>query len=428
VTSSSVRVGILGCGNVGAALVELLVERADAIAASTGVRLELTRVAVRSTAKERGYPIPDGVLTNDAEAVVGDPDVDVVVEVIGGIEPARGLILQALKAGKPVITANKELLANVGAELFEAAATAGVDLLFEASVGGGIPLIRPLRESLAGERITRLMGIVNGTTNYILTRMSEEGASYSDALAEAQSLGFAERDPTADVEGFDAGAKAAILATIAFGQRVVAGDVYREGISGVTAADIAFAARMGYVVKLLAIAERVGDEVAVRVHPTMLPSNHPLASVRESFNAVFIEGEAVGELMLYGRGAGGMPTASAVLGDLIDAAHNLRAGGAGRTTPMDRAAIHAVDEICSQYYLSLEVADRPGVARDVFGVTADHDVSIVSMEQEGLGDEARLVLITHKVPERAIQATLADLRELDAVDRIGTLLRVVGQE
>jgi homoserine dehydrogenase len=428
VTSNSVRVGILGCGNVGAALVELLLEKGDQIAAGTGMRLELAHVAVRSTAKERGVTVPDGILTIDAEAVVNDPEVDVVVEVIGGIEPARSLILQALKAGKPVITANKELLANVGAELFEAAATAGVDLLFEASVGGGIPLIRPLRESLAGERITRLMGIVNGTTNYILTRMTEAGASYSDALAEAQSLGFAERDPTADVEGFDAGAKAAILATIAFGQKVVAGDVYREGISGVTAADIAFAARMGYVVKLLAIAERVGEEIAVRVHPTMLPTTHPLASVRESFNAVFIEGEAVGELMLYGRGAGGMPTASAVLGDLIDASHNLRSGGSGRTTPMGRATIHPVDEICSQYYLSLEVADRPGVARDVFGVTADHDVSIVSMEQEGLGDEARLVLITHKVPERAIQATLADLRELDAVDRIGTLLRVVGQE
>ncbi len=427
-TDPPVRVGVLGCGNVGGALVELLLTQADEIAARTGVRLELTRVAVRSTARKRDVAIPDGLVTNDAEGVVVDPDVDVVVEVIGGIEPARSLILQALKAGKPVVTANKELLANVGSELFEAAATAGIDLLFEASVGGGIPLIRPLRESLAGERITRLMGIVNGTTNYILTRMTEAGATYADALAEAQSLGFAERDPTADVEGFDAGAKAAILASIAFGVRVVAGDVYREGISGVTAADIAFAGRMGYVVKLLAIAERVDDEVAVRVHPTMIPTTHPLAAVRESFNAVFIEGEAVGELMLYGRGAGGMPSASAVLGDLIDASHNLRSGRIGRTTTMERAVIHPVDEISSQYYLSLEVKDQPGVARDVFGVTADHDVSIVSMEQEGLGEEARLILITHKVAERAIQATLADLRELDAVDRVGTLLRVVGQE
>ena len=427
-TNETVRVGLLGCGNVGAGLVRLLTRDPEQLAARSGVRLELAKVAVRSLARERGVALPDHVLTTDAESVVNDPDVDVVVEVIGGIEPARGLILAALKSGKPVVTANKELLANVGAELFEAAAAAGVDLLFEASVGGAIPLIRPLRESLAGERITRVLGIVNGTTNFILTRMSEAGTAYADALAEAQSLGFAERDPTADVEGFDAGAKAAILATIAFGVRVVAGDVYREGISGVTAADIAFAARMGYVVKLVAIAERVGEEVAVRVHPTMIPSTHPLAAVRESFNAVFIEGEAVGELMLYGRGAGGLPTASAVLGDLIDASHNLRAGGSGRTTPMERAIIHPVDEICSQYYLSLEVADRPGVARDVFAVVATHGVSIRAMEQEGLGDEARLILITHLAPERAVQATLADLRELDAVDRIGTLLRVVGQE
>ncbi|MBW3555955.1 MAG: homoserine dehydrogenase [Actinobacteria bacterium] len=422
------RVGLLGCGNVGAGLVRLLTDDPEELAARSGVRLELVRVAVRSLARERRVTLPEDVVTTDAEAVVTDPDVDVVVEVIGGIEPARGLVLAALKAGKPVVTANKELLANVGAELFEAAAAAGVDLLFEASVGGGIPLIRPLRESLAGERITRVLGIVNGTTNYILTRMTEAGAAYADALAEAQSLGYAERDPTADVEGFDAGAKAAILATIAFGVRVVAGDVYREGISGVTAADIAYAARMGYVVKLLAIAERVGDEVAVRVHPTMLPVTHPLAAVRESFNAVFIEGEAVGELMLYGRGAGGLPTASAVLGDLIDASHNLRAGGSGRTTPRERARIHPVDEICSQYYLSLEVADRPGVARDIFAVLATHNVSIRAMEQEGLGEEARLILITHLAPERAIQATLADLRDLEVVDRIGTLLRVIGEE
>ncbi|HEV7887838.1 MAG TPA: homoserine dehydrogenase, partial [Acidimicrobiales bacterium] len=302
------RVGVLGCGNVGSALVQLLADEGQAIAERTGVSLEVTRVAVRSTARERNVALPDGCLTSDAEAVATDPDVDVVVEVIGGIEPARSLILDALKSGKPVVTANKELLANVGAELVDAAAAAGVDLLYEASVGGGIPLIRPLRESLAGERINRVMGIVNGTTNYILTRMSEGGASYSDALAEAQTLGYAERDPTADVEGFDAAAKCAILAGIAFGVKVVAGDVYREGISGLTSADIAYADRLGYVIKLLAIAEQAEGEVAVRVHPAMIPKTHPLAAVRESFNAVFIEGEAVGELMLYGRGAGGMPT------------------------------------------------------------------------------------------------------------------------
>jgi homoserine dehydrogenase len=428
VTTAPVRVGLLGCSNVGAALAQLLLDQADDIAERTGVRLELARVAVRDLTKERTVKLPDGLLTDDTASVIKDPDVDVIVEVMGGIEPARTFILDALTAGKPVVTANKALLANVGPELFEAAVANGVDLLFEASVGGGIPLLRSLRESLAGDRINRMMGIVNGTTNYILTKMSEEGASYGDALAEAQALGFAELDPTADVEGFDAAAKAAILATIGFGQRVVAADVHREGISSVTAADIAFAARMGYVVKLLAIAERVGNEVAVRVHPTMVPTTHPLAAVRESFNAVFIEGEAVGDLMLYGRGAGGMPSASAVLGDVVDAAHNLRAGAAGRTTIPAPAVIHPIADTSSQYYLSLEVADRPGVLATVAGVFGEHGVSIRSMEQEGLGDEARLIFITHTALEKDMQSTLSALRDLDAVDRVGTLLRVVGQE
>jgi homoserine dehydrogenase len=423
-----VRVAVLGCSNVGSALVQLLLDESEAIAERTGVKLELVRVAVRDVTKERPVKLPDGLLTDQTVSLVVDPDVDVIVEVMGTVEPARGFILDALRAGKPVVSANKELLANVGPELFEAAVAANVDLLFEASVGGGIPLLRPLRESLAGDRVDRMMGIVNGTTNYILTRMTEAGASFGDALAEAQALGFAELDPTADVEGFDAAAKAAILATVGFGQRVVAGDVHREGISSVTAADIAFAARLGYVVKLLAIAERVGDEIAVRVHPTMVPTTHPLAAVRESFNAVFVEGAAVGELMLYGRGAGGMPSASAVLGDLVDAAHNLRTGAAGRTTVPERATIHPIADTSSQFYLSLEVADRPGVLAAVAGIFGEHGVSIRSMEQEGLGDEARLIFITHTALERAMQSTLDSLRDLDAVDRVGTLLRVVGQE
>ncbi|MGI9119465.1 MAG: homoserine dehydrogenase, partial [Acidimicrobiales bacterium] len=299
--SSVVRLGLLGCGNVGSALVGLIGEQADTIEARTGLRLEVARVAVRNRVKARSVALDDGCLTHDVDGVVHDPDIDLVVELIGGIEPARTLVLDALKAGKPVVTANKELMANVGTELFAAAEGAGVDLLFEAAVAGAVPVIRPLRESLAGTRIRRITGIVNGTTNYILTRMSEEGATYADALAEAQSLGYAERDPTADVEGFDAGAKAAILATIAFGASVVAGDVYHEGISGVTPADIAFAHRLGYEIKLLAVSEQGDDgRVAVRVHPAMVPNGHPLASVRGSFNAVFIEGDAVGELMLYG--------------------------------------------------------------------------------------------------------------------------------
>ncbi|MDP9073995.1 MAG: homoserine dehydrogenase, partial [Actinomycetota bacterium] len=309
-----IRVGLLGCGHVGAALARLLLDDGDAIESRTGLHLELAAVAVRTLSRERAVELPAGVLTNDAHAVVNDPGIDVVVEVIGGIEPARGLILQALKGAKPVVTANKELLANVASELFEAASASGVDLLFEAAVCGGIPLIRPLRESLAGERIRRIMGIVNGTTNYVLTKM-EAGADYHEALAEAQRLGYAERDPTADVDGYDAAAKAAILASVAFGSRVVAGDVYREGIADITVDDINFARSLGYVIKLLAVIEETAPgQVAVRVHPAMIPATHPLASVRDSFNAVFIEGDAVGELMFLGRGAGGMPTASAVLG------------------------------------------------------------------------------------------------------------------
>ena len=430
-TPEPVRIGLLGCGNVGAALVELIWTRSDDISARTGLALEVARVAVRSTTKERSVTLPEGVLTHDAAGVVTDPDIDVVVEVIGGIEPARELTLDAIKAGKPVITANKELLANVGAELFAAADGAGVDLLFEAAVAGGIPVIRPLRESLAGERINRVMGIVNGTTNYILTRMTEAGASYADALADAQSLGYAERDPTADVEGYDAAAKAAIIASIAFGVRVVAGDVTNEGIAHITRADIDYAAKMGYVIKLLAIAEREdgpnGGEVGVRVHPAMVPAEHPLASVRDSFNAVFVEGAAVGELMFYGRGAGGFPTAAVVLGDLIDAAVNRARGSHASIGVLGKARIRPIDEVETAYYLNVDVFDRPGVLAAVAGVFGAHGVSIRSMEQEGLGDEARLVFITHRAREAALRATVRDLHQLDAVDRITSVLRVIGE-
>ncbi len=432
--TSSLRVGLLGCGNVGGALVRLLVDEGGRIAARTGLELDLAAVAVRSQSREREVPVPAGTLTIDAASVVADPNVDVVVEVIGGIEPARTLILTALKSGKPVITANKELLANCGDELFEAAASSGVDLLFEAAVAGGIPLIRPLRESLAGESIRRVMSIVNGTTNFILTRMSEEGASYHDALAEAQSLGYAERDPTADVEGFDAAAKAAILANVAFGARVVAGDVYREGIAGITESDIAMADRLGYAVKLLAVVEHdeggagQAESVAVRVHPAMIPVTHPLASVRDSFNAVFVEGGAVGDLMFLGRGAGGMPTASAVLGDLLDAAHNLTTGGAGRTVALRRVAIRPIDDLRSAYYIALEVADRPGVLHAVSGILGQHQVSIRLMEQESMGGPggARLVFVTHPAYERDVQACLGELRHLDVVHSLGGILRVIG--
>jgi homoserine dehydrogenase len=426
--ATTIRLGVLGCGNVGSALIGLIADHGDAVEARTGLRLDVARVAVHSIDKRRAVDLAPGVVTDDAEAVVTDPSIDVVVEVMGGIEPARGLILAALDAKKPVVTANKELLAGMGPELFGAALRSGVDLLFEAAVAGGIPLIRPLRESLAGDRLRRIMGIVNGTTNFMLTRMAEAGQTFEEALAEAQSLGYAERDPTADVDGHDAAAKAAILATVAFGAQVAAGDVYREGISGITPEDISMAHRLGFAVKLLAIVEAVEGELAVRVHPAMVPLDHPLASVRESFNAVFVEGEAVGELMFYGRGAGGRPTASAVLGDVIDAAANLRQGRVTGIPALVPARMRPIDELRSAYYVTIDVLDRPGVLEQVAGVTARHGVSIWKMEQLGLGDEARLVLLTHTAAERAMQATLDDLRRLDVVDRVGTLLRVAASE
>ena len=425
--SNVVRIGVLGCGNVGSAFVQLVESQADVIETRTGVRLKVVKVAVRNVSKDRGLTFADGVLVRDAHSVVDDASVDLVVELIGGIEPARELISTALGKGKPVVTGNKELLANVGHELWALSDTSGADLLFEAAVAGGIPLVRALRESLRGEPVTRVMGIVNGTTNFILTKMAEDGAEYSVALTEAQRLGFAERDPTADVEGFDAGAKAAIIASIAFGTKVVAGDVYHEGISGITAADIEIAKRLGYVVKLLAIAERQGDAVAVRVHPAMVPVTHPLASVRDSFNAVFVEGDAVGSLMFYGRGAGGFPTASAVLGDVIDAAVNLRKGTHGTIGSFGRAPVVPIDETSSQYLVGLDVQDKPGVLHSITGVFAKNGVSIRAAEQEGIDSDARLVFITHVAREADVQACLREFRDLDVVRRTSGLLRVIGE-
>ena len=426
-TPRTVRIGVLGCGNVGAPFVQLVERQADVIEARTGVRLEVVKVAVRNVSKDREVRLGDGVLVRDARAVVEDPGVDLVVELIGGIEPARELILAAIGLGKPVVTGNKELLANVGHELWSRSDDEGVDLLFEAAVAGGIPLVRALRESLRGEPVRRVIGIVNGTTNYILTKMTEEGADYTAALAEAQRLGYAERDPTADVEGFDAGAKAAIIASIAFGARVVAGDVYHEGISGITAADIAVARRLGYVVKLLAIAEQDEKSVSVRVHPAMVPVSHPLASVRESYNAVFVEGDAVGSLMFYGRGAGGYPTASAVLGDVIDAAVNLGKGTHGTIGSFARTQVSPIDETSSQYLVGLEVEDKPGVLHAITGVFAQHGVSIRAAEQEGTDSDARLVFITHSAREADVQACLREFRNLPVVRRTSGLLRVIGE-
>ncbi len=425
-TAHVVRIGVIGHGTVGAAFVKLVKQQADTIAARSGVRLEIARVAVRNTASHAGSLVAD-VLTQDADFVVSDPTVDLVVELMGGIDEARGLILKALASGKPVVTANKALIATHGAELFAAADKSGIDLLFEAAVCGGIPLIRPLRESLRGEPIKRVLGIVNGTTNYILTKMSEDGASYADALAGAQQLGYAEADPTADVEGLDAAAKISIIASIAFGANVVAGDVYSEGITKITAADIAIAHRLGYAVKLLAIAEleKTSGSVSVRVHPAMVPHHHPLASVRDAFNAVVVDGEASGSLMFYGRGAGGDPTASSVLGDVIDAAINLNKGAHATLGVLTKVKLLPMAQNSCEYLIPLEVADKPGVLHAVTGIFANNNVSIGAAEQDGIGSGARLVFLTHMASEAAVQACIAQLRNLDVVMHVGALLRVI---
>jgi homoserine dehydrogenase len=428
--TSSVRVALLGCGNVGGALAQLLLTRQDDIAARTGIRLELVAIAVADANRTRPAVIPGELFETDAAALVARQDVDVVVELIGGLHPAQDLIEAALRAGKPVVTANKAVLAVSGAELADLADARGVDLLYEAAVAGAIPIVRTLRESLAGEQIVRVMGIVNGTTNFILTRMEEDGVDFADALAEAQRLGLAERDPTADVEGHDAAAKAAILAALAFGSDVVDGDVHREGISGISAVDVAYANRLGYSVKLLAVAELVdgGPELSVRVHPAMVPKAHPLASVRGAFNAVFVEGAVSGELMLYGRGAGGEPTASAVLGDLVDAARNLRAGAPAPAPKRTSITVRPQHELRSAFYLSMDVTEGLGVLAAVAKVFGDHKVSIRAMEQVGWDDEARLIFLTHKAREGDLLGTIDELRLLRAVDRVGGVLRVIGEE
>lgn len=427
--SESVRIGLLGCGNVGAAFVNLVNERANAIAERTGIQLSITKVAVRDAKANRGTSLPADAFVTDVNSVVEDPNVDLIVEVMGGVSPAREAITAALGKGKPVVTANKALLAETGAEMFAVADATGVDLLFEAAVAGGIPFIRPLRESLRGEPIGRVMGIVNGTTNFILSKMTEEGADYADVLREAQRLGFAEADPTADVEAFDAASKCAIIASIAFAADVRAVDVHREGITSIGSADIAIARRLGYVIKLLAIAERTegSNQLSVRVHPAMVPVTHPLASVRDAYNAVFVEGAAVGSLMFYGRGAGGDPTASAVLGDVIDAAVNLKKGTHAMLGSFVRPAFTPIDDTTSEYLLSLEVLDQPGVLHAITGVFAKNGVSIRAAEQVGIGESARLVFITHSAREASVQQCLREFGSLGVVKRSDGFIRVVGQ-
>ena len=419
------KVALLGCGTVGSEVVRLMQSRGDDLAARVGAPLELVGIAVRRLGKRRDLDVDESLFTTDAAGLVARDDVDVVVEVIGGIEPARSLLCTALKAGKAVVTANKALLAEDGATLFAAAAEGGADLYFEASTAGAIPILRPLRESLAGDDVSRVMGIVNGTTNFILTRMHEQGMGFSEALDEATALGYAEADPTADVDGFDAAAKAAILAHLAFHTRVTAADVHREGITEVTAADVASAKQMGCVVKLLAIAQRDQRGVSVRVHPAMIPATHPLASVREAFNAVFVEAASAGELMFYGRGAGGGPTASAVLGDLVAVGRNALSGarGPGEST-YAALPVLPMDDVVTRYHISLDVADKPGVLAEVARTFSDHDVSIRTVRQEGHGEDAFLVVVTHTARDADLRAVVEELRGLDSVREVASVMRV----
>jgi len=448
----ALRVALLGCGVVGTEVVRLLREQADDLTARVGAPLELAGIAVRRMDRAREGVDP-ALLTTDAQGLVTGEDVDIVIEVIGGIEPARTLMLAAMKAGKSVITANKALLAEDGETLFAAAREFGADLYYEASVAGAIPLLRPLRESLVGDHVHRVLGIVNGTTNYILDQMDSHDAGFNEALEEAQALGYAEADPTADVEGFDAAAKAAILAQLAFHTHVTAADVHREGITEVTAADVAGAKAMDSVVKLLAICERVpGDGVAgervpsegggpggpgarngrgvsVRVYPAMIPRSHPLASVREAYNAVFVEAESAGSLMFYGAGAGGAPTASAILGDLVAVARNLVGGTPGPVeVTYAQLPVLPMGETTTRYYIQLDVADRSGVLATVAELFARHDVSIQAVRQVGFGDDAQLVVVTHRAPDAALAATVESLRGMDDVREVASVMRVEGDE
>lgn len=423
-----IRVGLLGCGVVGSATARVLLSGDPDLAARSGRPLELAKVAVQTISKPRGVELGQDLLTTDPWEVVSDPAIDIVVEVIGGTDLAHDLVLGSLKAGKHVVTANKELIAAYGQEVLDAAATAGVDILFEGAVAGGIPIIRPMKESLAGDKVRRVMGIVNGTTNFILTRMSETGESFTEALAEAGRLGYTELDPSADIEGYDAASKLAILASLAFNARVIASDVHREGISRITSNDIAAAHDLGYEMKLLAVAEQQNGAVSARVHTAMVPKTHPLASVRDVYNAVFVEAELAGELMFFGRGAGGGPTSSAVVGDIVEIARNIVTGGRspGCTCYHDNARILPWDDVPVRYYVVLKVDDRPGVLSAVAGVFARHDVSIASVRQEGSGDEATLVMITHTATEGAHQATFAELRDIAEVEGIESTIRVEG--
>jgi homoserine dehydrogenase len=428
-----IRIALLGAGSVGSQVARLLIENRDELAQRVGADLELVGIAVRNLDSARNGHLPKELLTLDAEALI--KAADIVIELIGGIEPAKSYITLALNSGADVITANKALIAAHGTELFDLAEQLGAQLYFEAAVGGAIPIIRPLRESLAGDKVNKVMGIVNGTTNFILDRMASTGASFEDALAEAQQLGYAEADPTADIEGFDAASKAAILASLAFHTEMPVESVYREGISQVTALQIETAREAGYAVKLLAICERVPaadgqpEGIVARVHPTLIPDDHPLAAVRGAYNAVFIEAESAGRLMFYGAGAGGPETASAVLGDLVGAAKRHLAGGPGIADSVHaNLDILPVQAISTRFQITLQVNDLPGVLASVATVFAQHGVSVETVDQNAAGENtgALLTIMTHEAGEGELEAVVEDLRGNAAVQKVNSVIRVEG--
>lgn len=421
-----VRIGMLGCGVVGGSVARLLLADTAELSTRAGVKMELSRIAVRTIKPYEG--INPALFTTDPFSIVNDPEIDLIIEVMGGIEPARELIMTAIENRKSVVTANKALLASHGAEMFTAAYAKGEDIYYEASVAGAIPIIRPMRDSLAGDFVTRLMGIVNGTTNYILTKMHEDNREFADVLKEAQALGYAEADPTADIEGFDAAAKAAILSGLAFHTRVTVDDVYREGISKITLEDVKIAQSMDHVIKLLAIAELTpADEISVRVHPVMLHKSHPLASVRDAYNAVFVEAESAGSLMFYGRGAGGAPTASAILGDVVAVARHIALNSVGqRETDYADRDIAPIETTKTKFLIRLEVADIAGVLAAIATVFANHGVSIQTVNQSGRNKDAEVTIVTHLATEGELKATVESLKTMDMVNKISSVIRVEG--
>ena len=423
--ADQIKIGLLGCGTIGSGVFHLIGRNAAGLAEAARRQLEVARILVKDPDEPRPFPADTSLMTTSAAEVLEYPSIDVYIEVMGGINPAREFVLAALGRGKSVVTANKELLAGHGREIMETAAKTGAHVRFEAAVGGGIPLIRPLEESLGGDNILKMMGIVNGTTNYILTRMTTEGSTYSEALSEAQALGYAEANPEADVEGIDAASKLAILCSIAFHGCFTADQVYREGISRIRPEDLDNARELGYAIKLLAIAERNDGGISARVHPTMISTEHPLASISGNFNAVFVIGESVGELMLYGQGAGSLPTATAILGDVVNIARNLDRPPVSTRSYWSRpGVVRSIEDVATRYYTVLKVVDRPGVLAKIAGVFGEHNVSLESVVQKGIGSSAQIVLITHKVLERDFQVARDGLERLDVVEEIPSVIRV----